>query len=699
MSATDFVVELDTREARKLAAKRAYQDDYRKTDKAKETKRRTRKSITDAKYLGRRIVAVDGEGINVRNGTRKGEHDYVLLAISDKKPLLAQHGLSTANILRYLHSNLDNADLNVIYGGSYDFNCWLKDFPADKVRRIYNGHFGSKPVWFGQYGVRWTRGKCFEIVKWGSEKTVTIYDVISFFQCPFIQACDDYLGEYEGREQLVREKARRGNFSWREIQGISAYNTLELDLLVELVSELRIRLNRVGLRPRRWIGPGAIAAALFTKYKIKEHRNERLPESVMEAARYAYAGGRFEVIKYGAVNDEAYEYDINSAYPRALSDVPSLAQGSWGHWEGVGPVPDASFALYSVRYRGTNPRVPGPVFVRGSNGTISYPLHAENWIWTPEYEVLREYCEQVQGATYEVLEAWYYIPAPSNVKPFGFIPELFKKRRELKACGDGAHVGIKLGLNSLYGKLAQQVGWRRATEKFPLRIPSYHQLEWAGYATSWCRANVLRAALEDLDSVIAFETDALFTSKPLTNIVTGEGLGEWEETVFESLTYVQSGHYYGTAIEKGKRKEIVKCRGVDKGYIKRKSIEDALRRNSAEPCDECAQLGTKVGGQHYHASLTRFFGAGIALVRGLDNYWRRWLTEPKVLQLGPAGKRVHGSCWCSSRDTLAMGVWHNTYCPVLGGKSSEYPIAWINPDPDMTELEELREQEKYYEDD
>ncbi len=675
-----FEIETDDREARKHAAKREYQNVYRKTDKARATKRATRKSITDAKYLARRIVAIDGEGLNVRRGPRKGDHDYVLLAISDTKPIMRREGLPTGAILKYLFDNLRSDDLNVIYGGSYDFNCWIKDFPADEVARIYRGGFMSRPVYFGKYGVRWTKGKSFEICRVGSDKKVVINDVVSFFQSSFVQACDDYLGDYEHRDTLVAMKAKRGNFTWAEISAVTEYNDLELDLIVKLVGELRERLNRVGLRPRRWIGPGAIAATLFIREGIKAHRNTQLPDEVSRAARFAYAGGRFEVIKYGASSEPAWEYDVNSAYPCAFSEVPTLAGGSWEHWApGKTPPPLKPFALYRVRYSGTNPRIPGPLFTRGPNGTISYPLRVTNWIWTPEYRTLIQYCEQIEGAEFEVLEAWLYTP-PSDVKPFGFIGPLFEKRRELKRAGDGAHVGIKLGLNSMYGKLAQQVGWAAATAKHPLRVPTYHQLEWAGYATSWCRAEVLKAALTDIENVIAFETDALFTSAPL-NVKEGENLGEWESTEFANLTYVQSGHYYGTTSD---GKEVVKCRGIDRGFINRRNVEKALRLPESQ--------------RVLSASLTRFYGAGIALARGLNKYWRKWLTEPKVLQLAPTGKRVHGACWCTS-DSLIMGVWHNTYCPIAGGVSSEYPIAWINPNPEMATLEELREQENHYEDD
>lgn len=672
--------------------KREYQRNYNKTPKGKAVKRATRKSITDAKWLSRPIVGVDGEGVNVRSGANRGSHLYTLLAVSGHSPIVNPGGLTTEECLSYLWHNLAVGNINVIYGGSYDFNCWLADLPEDDLRHVYNGSYSSDPVCYRGYYIRWIKGKAFEISRDmgnGNRRTITINDVISFFQRPFIQACDEYLGEYEGREVLVREKARRGNFKQSEIETISAYNNLELDLLVKLVGELRYRLNKVGLRPRRWNSPGAIAAALFDKEKVKDHRNENLPDEVMRAARFAYAGGRFEMLKYGCSKDKAYEYDINSAYPRALLEVPSLRGGKWVHTDHTtAPTANAdrlqgsSYGMYRVRFTGSNPNIPGPVFVRAENGTISYPLNAENWIWTPEYQVLKEYCSQVEGASFTLLESWEFYPATDH-KPFGFIAPLYEMRQALKAAGNGAHIGIKLALNSIYGKLAQQVGWKPASGKYPLRVPTYHQLEWAGYVTSWCRANVLRAALTDITAVIAFETDALFTSRPL-NVECGTGLGQWEETIFTSLTYVQSGHYYGTELLKGgKRKEVVKCRGVDKGSITRSMVEDRLSLPESE--------------RVLDAKLTRFYGAGIALARGLSKYWRKWLTEPKRLQLMPTGKRVHGACWCNSVG-LVMGHWHNTICPVIGGVSHEYPVEWINPNPDMSELSELRESENFYED-
>lgn len=666
---------------------------YNRSSRGKERRRKYRhdnsKWTPDAEYLARPIVAIDGEGYN----TPSGDHYYALLAISGVEPLVAlDRRLTTQEILDYLWENLSDGAINVIYGGSYDFNHWVRDLGRIKLDALYHSNFMGKGIAWGEYRLKWMRGKQFQIIR--GDRVVTINDTVSFFQQPFVGACDLYLSEnpvwQASRETIVREKLRRGVFRPDELENIGAYNQLELDVLEQLIGELRSRLNKVGIRPRRWNSPGAIAAALFLREGVKAHRSETVPEYAARAARFAYFGGRFEVLKYGITNSCAYEYDVNSAYPRALLELPSLRDASWQKMDGDGG--SFPFALYHIRYSNAEPanlNLPGPVPVRGKNGTICYPMNADTWIWSPEMETLRAYCEKVSGAAYHVIET--VVCTPSNsVKPFAFVAALYKMRQALKKAKDGAQLGIKLGLNSLYGKLAQQVGWIPATKDKPAKIPPYHQLEWAGYVTSHCRAAVLGAALEDLSSVIAFETDALFTTHPLTNLTIGTNLGDFELTEFTDLTYIQSGHYYANG------NGVAKYRGVDRGFLTRSVVEESMVKDPNIMVEQGKKL---YPGNTHPAKLTRFFTAGIALARrGGMELWCKWREEPKMLALEPAGKRRHGPCWCEADGPagtvpLVAGAWHTTHCPVSRAVSSEYPVAWINPDPNMKELAELREAE------
>lgn len=648
---------------------------YRASEKGKITDRKYKhnnsKWQTDTAYLKREFLAWDGEGITKEDGS----HLYVMLANSEGGYLADPAGLSTKACFDFLLSEAAKypGRINVIYGGGYDFNCWMADLSRENLLGIYQ----NKRWTIAPYAVSWQRGKAFELSD--ALTKVRIYDVVSFFQCAFVKACDEYLGDsFYQREIIVSNKALRSSFTVDDIPSVKLYNEYELINLVSLMTELRARLNKIGLRPKRWDGPGAIAAALLSREGIKDAKKTS-PESVASAGRYAYAGGRFEVARYGHVDSPAFEYDVNSAYPSALRLVPNLQRGRWKHHDSdPGNIP---YALYRVHYFNGPEALPGPLFSRGKNGTICYPREVTGWYWSPEMATAREYVQQYRG-TLEVLECWEYIEDDPTDRPFHFIGALYTKRQALKKAGDGAQVGVKLALNSLYGKLAQQVGWQPAGNGKPLRIPPYHQLEWAGYVTSSCRATVLRAAMLDLSSVIAFETDALFTSRPL-DLDIGSELGQFDVTNFANLTYVQSGIYFGDLVDGG---TVTKTRGVDRGTLTRDQVIKAL----AEPA---------AADRFVTAQLTRFIGAGVALVQNFDK-WRRWETLPKRLSLEPMGKRAHYGCNGCDPDGegITLGVWHETVCPFVQPQiSCEFPIEWVNPDAAMVMLSELREGDKDYE--
>src|SRR6185437_8363564 len=187
-------------------------------------------------------------------------------------------------------------------------------------------------------------------------------------QTSFVNACDDYLGDkFYQRDMIVENKALRSSFTLADIPDVRKYNDAELRNLETLMGELRSRLNKVGLRPRRWDGPGAVATALLQRERVKAAETE-CPPDVAKAARYAYAGGRFEVVRFGSVPESAYEYDVNSAYPSALREVPNLTIGKWRRvTSDPGTHP---FATYRVRAVAHYDDLPGPLFRRDPNGTI-----------------------------------------------------------------------------------------------------------------------------------------------------------------------------------------------------------------------------------------------------------------------------------------------------------------------------------------
>jgi len=630
---------------------------YSKSAKGKAKRKVTNKEYAarraEWEYLNKEFVAWDGEGVTREEGEKQ---DYVLFANSRGESLSAGEAqyLSTARLFDFILRRVRKNTINVIYGASYDWNMWLRDVPRETLETLYE----TGEATYGAYWIKWRPGKTFHIGKRGTKDTALFYDVVSFFQRAFIAACDEYLGDkFAHRDLIVKNKRLRGSFTEEDLAEIAMYCDAELENLVSLMNELRERLYRAGLKVSRWDGPGAIAVALFQQHGIKEHlRRTEYAES--DAVRAAYFGGRFEVIKTGYVENAVYEYDVNSAYPWALQDVPSMARGHWEtHPHYVDPGTD--FALYHVTFAGTEEHFdkPYPLPFRREDGNVCFPQYVTGWYWGPEIATALKYVE-LYGGTIDVLETRVFVPA-SDVKPFAFIGPLYQKRRALKAAGDGAHVGIKLGLNSMYGKLAQQVGWSETPDG--LRLPPYHQLEWAGYVTSRCRAAVFGAVLPDLSQVIAFETDAMFTTEKL-EVEEGAQLGQWEYTEFSDMLYLQSGTYF--AHEGGKA--VDKTRGVDRGEL---TFDDAYS-------------ALKDGRSTVPAKLTRFNALGIALAQRFEK-WLVWETMTKEVKVNPSGKRMHLHEMCTQcgNGLSTLGNFHETWADWSvkpGDESTVFPIEWEN---------------------
>ena len=571
-----------------------------------------KRDATIDRYLTRDFVSWDGEGLNEVDGS----HTYVLLANSDGDSLCERRGLSTVPVFEmFLRARVDAT--HIIYGGGYDINMILRDLDRESLEHLY--HTG-KVRWNG-YRIEWRGGKSLSVRT--KSRRFLLYDVLPFFQCSFVSACDEYLGtDWPYRDEIIREKANRGSFTYDQLEGISEYNRAELATLVRLANELRERLHKVEIRVRRWDGPGAVASALYTKYGTKSHLVSS-PPMVAEAARHAYAGGRFEIIRKGHSPHPSYQYDIRSAYPSALRNLPCLAHGEWRHVSR--PTTVTGFGVYRVEV--TQPSTvsesqPQPLWMRNKDGTVYFTRYAHGWYWSPEAELAQE----LGGAV--IHEGWELVTR-CDCQPFSFVEALYNKRAALKKAGDGAHVGLKLGLNSLYGKLAQQIGWDPGP---PLKLPPYHSLEWAGYVTSHCRAQIYRAALTALDDVIAFETDAIFSRVPLA-LPIGDRLGEWDETIYQSLTYLKSGMYFATHCQDvlcrtcGGR-EVEKSRGITKQSLTRQQVIHAL---------ESERMGESVPA--LTAQATRFVTLGQAIHQNWD-LWTHWITGPREIQVALDGKRI-----------------------------------------------------------
>lgn len=621
-----------------------------------------------SKFDRGQFIALDGEGLTART-----KHRYVLMASSEGRTLANLHGLRSPACMEYLlrqGEDYPNAIL-VGFGLSYDVNMILGDVDKRRLQRLYGGErikVAGATVQYQQRKCLLLRRRPAEWVKRadGSWKCltpwVTWWDTHAFFQSKFVTAMEKYFGQqYAGLERIRKEKARRATFRAQDFAQIKAYCLEECRMLAELMGLLRHYLMEAGIRVRRWDGAGAVAAAVLEREGIRRHLSRVNPigpmAQVEQAAQHAYAGGRAEVLRYGhAPRTLIHHYDLNSAYPSAMLDLPALNTGRWLHEDR--PQADDSFSVYRLRWKFRRNAILYPFFWRAPNGTIFYPSEGEGWYWAPEVRAAEwALSAGLLRGSVEILERWTYDPI-ELVKPFAFVREMYDRRAEWKAAKLGAEKVLKLAINSLYGKTAQHVG-------FALGRPRFHQLEWAGWITSLTRARLYEAIAPTAGrSGIMLATDGIYSLEPLPLNV-GKGLGAWDYTTHEGLTVVQSGVYWldnAPDAEHEKRWSQQFCRGFDMGSLDRARIVRAWGK----------------GQERYRARLTRFIGMGSALAnRNLWRYWRRWRTVPRDLSLHMYGTKradYHGTNPALGlvRTRAAM---HQSYF-ILGALSAPYHLPW-----------------------
>lgn len=602
------------------------------------------------------FVCWDGEGITFPDHTQQ---EYVLFGNS-KGYEISSSALGTQECLELLltaERDMPNA-IHVGFAFSYDVEMILKDVPIYVVRQL---KAKGRVTWQG-YQIEYRKSKWFQVT-WKTETehvVCRVWDVFTFFSTSFVVALQEYLGDSPEVQAIAKVKADRKLFTFDELETkIRPYMREELRTMVLLMNSLRTRLYNADLRITNWHGPGAIATHAMTKRGVKKAMSV-IPAEVGEASRFAYAGGRFELFKIGYHHDTVHSYDIRSAYPSAIRHLPNLTTGKWRHVSY--PKVIAPFGVYHISFTYSNILTPRPLpfYYRDLHSAVHFPNVVEGWYWSPEAEITN-----ILGKDAVVIEGWEYDDDGS--RPFAWIEETYDLRAKWKAEGNPSQLALKLLMNSMYGKFAQRVGYKGKDS------PAWHQLEWAGFVTSHCRARLFKAMLEAhaQDSLIAVETDGIFTSKPLSLLTVGSKLGEWEHETYESLIYLQSGFYFKKPLSQDWQS---RTRGFDKGSI---TVETAIASlGKWRPWQDESPLGSILG------ESTRFTTMGQWLTYHRPDDWRRtWVTSARELRLGTDGKRVHRPLFCRSCSqsiSPADALHDMTISLTVGGHTFPHLLPWID---------------------
>lgn len=555
------------------------------------------------------FVGWDGEGIG------HPRNRYVMLSNS-KRECLRGDNLGSQEIFEFLLNNRATREtVHCVYGAVYDFTHWFLDLPDDLKHVLHEtGKCTWRPVVPGKtrkrktYLIEYTPRKHFSVedrtdwdkkTVWDSDREwrlrnrkhfrkIDVWDVIGFYQQSFVVTLHKWgIGTQEQRQFVADMKLQRGDFTPDNEHTILEYNFLECELLQQLMEKLHALLlvnplepepERVWLPIKRWDGAGAVAVAILKREGVEVHRgsstetnwgkpatdwhyrDRREQHEIEIALRCAYFGGRIECFKRGRANAPGYDVDVRSAYPAAMTTLPSFAAGGRWYWHHSFR-PDF-FGVWSVQWSCTlkdHPIFPLPF--RLHTGGVIFPSEGAGWYHTVEVEAaMNDPRNRIR-----VKGGWVWIPS-SNYKPFAFLERYFNARLKLQAEKHAAEKIIKLGTNSVYGKMAQTVGSELEQVPYEGELPEQHRtddyvgdcaldtmfkktkgffnLAWAGAVTAWTRAAMYREAIKRESEICMIQTDGLFGTGPTPDLKEENKLGGFEITEYDDSVVVQAGVYY-----------------------------------------------------------------------------------------------------------------------------------------------------------
>lgn len=555
------------------------------------------------------FVAIDGEALEVgRNDDR-----YALLCDSTGRAISDPAGLGTRRCLEFLLGLQAKGRTLVCFGLGYDANNWCRDMKPSFLRELWV----EQIVYWGEYRIEWLPGRWFS-VKHIDGRFVKVCEVFGFFQTSFVKTLKDWGMAVPG--ELAQMKTARGTFKWRDLTRVTDYCASECDLLVQLMDKLQDACREASITPKSWIGAGAIAAALLQSQGMSAHHQHDLdivssPDVAEHWILGAYFAGRIELLHQG-VHHGVKGYDIRSAYPAAATALPSLAGARMSYRKRYQP--GADHAVWRVSWE----NLPGFVmpFPTRKQTSISYPRSGDGIYHAAEVAAAKA----CFGDAIRVHEGYVLKTRRNAPLAFDWVPELYAQRAAWQKAGNPAQKPLKLGLNSLYGKLAQGYGYQG-------REPAWQCYMWAGEITARTRAKMLLAAFS-CKRPIMIATDGLYcATAPRSAVPEGKALGAWEHDRIDRLFAAQAGVYEAVKHEPGNPAAdqngfiaVMKSRGFFAKEVDYDELRAAWERDGAD--------GT------YTYQSKRFNGLGTTLHRRRLDLWRTWTTEARTLHLMPQRK-------------------------------------------------------------
>lgn len=374
--------------------------------------------------------------------------------------------------------------------------------------------------------------KQFKIEKNNQEKKIYIVDLFSMFKKSLNKASKEFLND-EKLDIIDASKLNTDIKYWIDnLDDIIEYCMKDAKLTARLGNKLIDEIIQCNLLLPKFFTSHASLAKQYFRYNCRIPSLKYIPTNILDIGFRTYYGGRFEVLKRGYF-DNLYDYDINSAYPKTISELPSFKYGNWkvvkeinhkeciGFYEVLFSIPEQYISPFPLRLK--NRLI---VFPSGIFGT---------WITWYEADLLRDYIIKVSNG-YE------YFPSRKEYKPFKLaIETLYQEKLRNKYTNEIFYWLVKLTMNSLYGCFIEK--HRKIDGKIYSGVlfnPIY-----ASIITAKTRWKLLKdVGVENYDKIVAFHTDSvILTDTKGLNLKIDDKMGNWSKEASGKGVILKTGVY------------------------------------------------------------------------------------------------------------------------------------------------------------
>jgi hypothetical protein len=491
----------------------------------------------------RQVVGIDTEA---QNG------DIFLIVDSDGNRL-EYPNISFENVAKFILGYEDKWPF--FYNIAYDAECILKLLPAD----VLGNYRANRKLEFeySDYLVKYIDRKQLTVRR--GNHSASCYDIAQYYDNKRLDVAYSENIESHLDPEYLALKEKRDRFTIRNFlrhKKLLRRYCLQDSVMTKALAENWLDLFHRQFRfyPARWVSSGYLAEKVLISNGIEIPYFNDIPYEIQELAWQAFYGGRFELIQKGFIGS-CYLYDINSAYPFALTRLPDLTKGSW---IGDNTVHDeAALGFFRIRAYVEDSVKVAPFPFRTRSNTIIYPVGKFETFVTLDELITTEDDNRI---SYDIVDAWQFIPAGSTFPMRKFILSNYRKRLMLKKRSDPLERAIKLILNSIYGKMAQRVNGVMGNLFSPVI---------ASYITGFTRAQLFSFMREhSLErDIVAFATDSMACRSKIDGL-DSKRLGEMKldkQSDVDDTIFLSNGFYRFNG--------IWKQRGVGYDREKKATIE------------------------------------------------------------------------------------------------------------------------------